>query len=107
MTKFAVGDRVRVYGWFGSTADPCLSDTPCTIERIDDSGHLYVRPKKWNKQVIVHPKQCRKLIKKERRRVWIAREGLASIPACSTRNISVSDHVRFSDDIEFIEVVKK
>lgn len=70
MTEFKVGDRVRVYGWFGGKDDPSLADQACEV--IDVEGtRLVVRPKHWTKNVIAHAKQCRRLVKKERRRVWL------------------------------------
>lgn len=63
--KFKVGDRVRVYG--GAFVEVAV------IRSIDaDTGILSCGQRKGtNEWLMAHPKQCRRLVKKPRRRVWI------------------------------------
>lgn len=73
-SKFKVGDRVRVYGHsdcaresFGGVVKEIHG---AWLKVYSDGGSL----------VAAHPKQCRKLVKKERRRVWVNRGYLAQLP---------------------------
>lgn len=65
--EFKVGDRVRVYE---------ISDWKGRVVMIGQQGELYIKPDGFNRpadSVPYHPKQCRKLVKKSRRRIWIPR----------------------------------
>lgn len=58
--KFKVGDRVAVYTWQGKGIG--------CVERVGESTHIDVRCADGSLYNDVHPKQCRLLKKKERRR---------------------------------------
>lgn len=60
--KFKVGDRVRVY--------QCEVKDTGTISDISEDGLIKVVSKEVT--YIVHYKQCRRLIKKKRREIWIS-----------------------------------
>lgn len=76
--KFKVGDKVRAYGvgYWGEDytyADQTDGDVTKIDELFGEQIHILVRDKKTNETYWFHPKQCRKLklVKKERRRIWI------------------------------------
>lgn len=95
-TPFKVGDRVAVYsgrGRFVGTVETVMN----TILEVRLDGRVGQ----------FHSHQCRRLVKKPRRRVWIAESNLVDsinsglgVPAYRTRP-------GFSDQIEFVEVRRK
>jgi hypothetical protein len=101
MSAFTVGDRVAVY-----ISGQRMTGT---VHEELEFGNLKVRcdigaPFGYP---IVHPKQCRKLKKKARRRVWIHPEGFKAIPTDGTYQVAAT-RVDYSCNrwIEFIEVRK-
>jgi hypothetical protein len=64
----AVGDRVRVYGreWDWHSKAPHFDGE---VLEIADDGVCVKRSE--NTKIWCHPKQVRRLVKKERRRVWL------------------------------------
>lgn len=70
MADLKVGDRVRVYGWDFDDPKEALIFNAEVLEKLSN-GMLKVRNPRLDGDDFVHPKQCRKLVKKERRRVWI------------------------------------
>lgn len=65
--EFKVGDRVRVYGArYNGTVEPFVA----TIEHIYQNGSIKVSSDNIM-YCEIHPKQCRHLVKKERRRIWV------------------------------------
>lgn len=56
---FAAGDRVLVYG-----LGPSLEWVPAGVVTSHAWGTLTVRLEGFSKVVVVHPKQCRRLVKK-------------------------------------------
>lgn len=99
---FKEGDRVRVYGLRGH------SPFVAKITGLDGRGNATVLSSVTG-TIVVHTKQCRRLVKKERRRIWATENFLGK-----------NDYVGalFSKDaptlpdcseiwVEFIEVIKK
>lgn len=106
MKELKVGDRVVAYcgkDRFIGKIDKVYPDDLLCVWARSDSG-MYV-----HRSIYVHPKQCRRLVKKERRKIFV----LPDIVGNHSDNI-----IKFSDcwitrtrsnqdQIEFIEVVKK
>lgn len=69
MSKFEPGDRVRVYFM---AAPP----TKARVLEVEPGGLLRVEDDGDRRAYFVWPKACRKLVKKERRRIWILDENL-------------------------------
>lgn len=99
---FKEGDRVRVYGYRG------CSPIVATITGLDVMGNATILSVVTG-NTTVHIKQCRRLVKKERRRIWATENYL--------RNGSYAGAL-FSREaptrpgcsetwVEFIEVIKK
>lgn len=98
--EFKVGDRVAVYSSkkrFKGTVTSDVITSAGLIQIKFDDGYL------WD----FFPQQCRRLIKKQRRRVWVHKEVID--------NEDISDDVTFDfnqikinqyDWIEFIKVKK-
>ncbi len=63
MSKFKVGDRVACYGWNGRTTGAIATEiTGQGLYRVDfDDGHSSFK----------HEKQLRKIVKRERKVLWI------------------------------------
>lgn len=95
--KFQVGDRVRVYHGHKSFKG--------TIKDIHNGGGglLYVMEDgfySYPEDAPFSPKQCRKLVKKERRRVWISYLG-------KSMNEVVTIPQKGPHWVEFVEVKRK
>lgn len=98
MKKFSVGDRVAVYNHRGRILGRIDSITNGFLDVSAGSGHAFSP----------HPKQCRLLKKKERRRIWVSPEYFGSGPYFHRSGDGLP--VRTSEDkawIEFVEVKKK
>lgn len=118
--KFKVGDRVKIYG--SNCAQSQDDKVICDGEKgevltVCDSGFLLVKTDHWRGfALLVHAKQCRKLIKKERKRFWIALE-ITGYPmdvlkkrpkTCGHDDPTWCDEKCFDPGyIEFAEVLKK
>jgi hypothetical protein len=113
MAKFKVGDRVAVYGFrprkTGSgTHFYSWGDRGEVIEIVNDDEIVVQFDDGTEGEV--HPKQCRKLKSKERRRVFIPGYELQEMEddASGTyNNASISKEAIVTDDVEFIEVRRK
>jgi hypothetical protein len=101
MSKFKVGDRVRVYGGTNPDEGEFFDGTVRQIE-----GRWLVVKDDRNGEVVssFHVKQCRKLVRKERRRVWI-RESIIPIRGDLLDNPPAEHSEQFF--IEFVEVRKR
>jgi hypothetical protein len=107
--KFKAGDRVAVYG-LDNNLEPVRIIS--TVTEVLPNGQLYldeassVAPKLYDFSM-AHPKQCRKLKKRPRRRVWIN-----SYPDGSLGNTNMSlEDARlmggaYGVPTEFLEVTK-
>lgn len=76
MKELGVGDRVRVYTWDPEDESmPLVFKAEVTgeyhtgmVKVTPDSGeHEALKYPDW----CVHPKQCRKLVRRERQRIWV------------------------------------
>lgn len=68
--KFKAGDRVAVYDGADRAVgrvSAIFSSANYLLVALDSDQPPRLRGKRW------HPKQCRKLVKRERRRVWLMR----------------------------------
>jgi hypothetical protein len=66
--SISVGDRVRVYGF--DDAEGLWDGDKATVTCINEST-IEVKGDHETLPAFVHPKQCRRLKKRERRRVWV------------------------------------
>ena len=76
--KFKVGDRVAIFGYHGSrlgsgNADFYARGTRATVVQVCNDSEIIV--KSGRSEFEIHPKQCRRLVKKERRRMWLDFDG--------------------------------
>lgn len=61
------GDRVRVY----ATHSGAVSESNGRVYKVRDDGMLIVLLDHRISEIVAHPKQCRRLVKKPRERVWV------------------------------------
>jgi|SRR5271157_2534169 len=96
-SKFKVGDRIRIYGFDSDDATLVLARTVVSVSPnlIETDGGEFC-----------HPKQCRRLVKKQRRRVWILEDDLV-FDSDGTSDCLLSTEKLHPTDIEFIEVKKR
>lgn len=105
---FEVGERVAVYGHralaFGVRVVGLIEAMDQDERRMYPTG-VKVRDEKYSGQAyFAHPKQCRRLVKKERRRAWLSARALRDFPG---RRITADlGGPGWDDSIEFIEVRK-
>lgn len=96
--SFKVGDRVAFYNE-GYRFKGKISGADLNKVCVDTDGGKYY---------CVSPKQCRRLVKKERRRIWIPINSVppngSSRERCHINGFKPGDESLF---IEFIEVKKK
>lgn len=91
--KLKIGERVRVYSCAGLPIGP-VSDTGM-VEALEN-GLVFVACDNWNGTQRIneiagswfHPKQVRRLKKRERRRVWIYTKDLLSAPKDNDSSMS-------------------
>lgn len=107
MTKLKPGDRVRVYGTgfrngeaFGTSAS-VHNGIVRNIHGVFISVTLSSRD--W---ICVHPKQCRKLVRKERRRIFVYPSEFSK-PEAYRVYAYTKESNRNTGAIEFVEVRKK
>lgn len=99
---FKIGDRIRIYG-VDKNLNP--ASTCATIANFTDKGLIIVAEKDEAKCKVMlwdftlpHPKQCRKVKKKEPRRIWVLKS--------SQYNLELKpDQEEIYKYIEFIEVL--
>lgn len=100
MSKFQAGDRVRVY----ENAESILTGTVADL----GGGKVRVLIEPHGASWVFHPKQCRKLVKKERRRVWIAcRDSGLSVFGGKLVNPAGIFRSPSPEFVEFVEVRRK
>ena len=101
--SFKVGERVAVYWYDGRFTG--------AVEKIHANGSLQIVFDNFSYRKSAHPKQCRRLVKKERRRVWLPLKYVDRAPT-DTENLTIGIY-RSSipptnpDWAEFIEVRSK
>jgi hypothetical protein len=100
--KFQVGDRVAVYAYQHQTSPGRRIGR---VSSISHYGNIVVRFDSFGPVGFFHPKQCRKLVKKEPRRVWINISPSGTMGAV-WRNETKAKAVSDPEDItvEFVEV---
>lgn len=80
--------------------------TASVIGTHHSEGGIYVR--NGNLDMLVHPKQCHRLVKKKRREIWICERHLSDLFINGSSNkFSVAAEKQTSDDIRFIEAKDK
>jgi hypothetical protein len=123
MKPFKIGDRVAVYGKVGERQLYRQTGTICDpYDGVNYNNELLtvffdfdLKTQQCPKQELVHPKQCRRLIKKERKRIWVkpAPAVIDIVGLNSTAVIQSTESIRQASStpkkgwIEFIEVKKK
>ena len=103
MTKFKENDRVRVY-------DRHRSPKPLVgfISMITHDGILLVKPDAGGGSISFHPQQCRRLVKKERKRIWVTWPKYHFNEYEANISLKEPKETSFPTDIyEFVEVRKK
>lgn len=105
---FKVGDRVRVYGsvvvqtYSGDSQE--IKPLVCNLATVQEvwSRELMLHQENSAFRIFAHPKQCRRLVKKKRRRLWLggtgAEDSVPRLVACSL--------VPRDGFVEFVEVKK-
>lgn len=88
MTEFKVGDRVRGYNYPSG-------DVIGTIEVVHENGALTVCPDKGSSRREFHRKQCRRLVRKKRREVWIHEGDIAKFNSPVRKDFAHCDFKRF------------
>lgn len=104
MSKFKVGDHVAFYTSLGRTIGT-------VTQALNEELHIRLDVNPSDRCLVkAHPKQCRRLVKKERRRVYIPDVYLKKLLEDSVDaqcQHQISTHPVLDDDVEFIEVRKK
>lgn len=116
--EFKSGDRVIIYGGAMKEWDN-LEFVACdgargTVTHFN-GGNMYVRDVDGaGGNIVVHPKQCRRLKKKTRRTVWIKKAGLDEIFLNQQRGHASMLVFRlepasesYGESVEFREVIRK
>lgn len=104
-----IEDRVRCYG-IGTTGGHWISKMEGTISGLNPNGTLRVTLDRNYGIVMAHPKQCRRIFKRYKRRVWVAMTGpaphnvFASLEGAETA-VRCSSPLR--EIVEFVEVFRK
>ena len=94
--RFKVGDRVRVYGLYCEVINGTVESlgNPQIFVRADSDGKIYSP----------YPQQCRRLVKKERRRVWVVSWAFKNLAGAEEFVRTENPHDK--DFKEFVEVKK-
>lgn len=104
--KFKPGDRVAVYLGKGRITG--------VVTRINEGDILTVeelKPLGFGEAIAAHPKQCRKLKPRERRRVWISKQILDQLSVSGGDRLTAEGVIgafKYADDCaEFIEAPRR
>jgi hypothetical protein len=110
MNKFKVGDRVAVYDG-GHRYEGNILEFSQVIGASSPYDCVVIRRVANGKTMSVHPKQCRRLGKKERRRVWMPQlnvDDMFKYPEYKDYTAILYKEKREGQSlVEFIEVRKK
>lgn len=104
VSNFKRGDRVSVVGGICNTEeDECLETDIYKVSRVREDGAVILTDEDGERLVgMAHPRQCRRLVKRERRRVWVR---------WAENELSIDDvsGPKFLDGVpvEFVEVKAK
>lgn len=105
--KFNVGDRVNVYGRVEVSGGLYFHNPERgTVVHVVSGTELDVALDATGAQHAAHPKQCRKLKKKEKRRIWLSPEAFYSCSSVMDVFCNIS-RVPNKTFVEFVEVKKK
>lgn len=106
--KYKVGDRVAVYGTvpceLNKYSNAYKRGAKATVTNVHADDEIEVET--IYGKTVCHPKQCRRLKKKERRRVWVFPPHLES----DSPHMVAANGPVYSDEgawIEFVEVKKR
>jgi predicted RNA-binding Zn-ribbon protein involved in translation (DUF1610 family) len=105
-TPFKPGDRVAVYTGTESAAGWRITGTVAKFPIPECPGVMVDRDD--GRRQTYHPKQCRRLVKRERRRVWchyLQAPNESNIGRCFIR--PTEDPYNVDEWIEFVEVPRK
>lgn len=96
-------DRVMVY----ATLNGSVAESKGTVRRSRPDGMFYVDLDGRN-QILAHPKQCRKLVRKPRKRIWIAHHHFYPERSHTTLPVYEKDPREsvVGEFMEFVEVKK-
>jgi hypothetical protein len=103
-SKFKVGDRVRCYGVI--VHDFSMHSLDATILKLEDTGLLWVKFDDGREHRF-YPQQCRKLVKKERRRIILKEYDIPTAYLAPTKAVVGKrnpDSPLLKDWVEFVEV---
>lgn len=95
--KFKVGDRVAAYVSGRRYAGEIVQTIPKLLV------HVFKVHENYN-PLHLHPKQCRKLVKKARRRIWINKVEFPLSPVYDGIHLSRTKPDDFNQWVEFVEV---
>lgn len=107
--SFKAGDRVNVYG-FTYDGTSCLGWAGEVTHAVGEIGGPLLHVRLDGRTAIegVHPKQCRKLVKKERRRIWIdCSVGLSAISGRLSNQVRLELEDGKEQFAEFVEVRRR
>lgn len=113
--KFKVGDRVAVYGGLHNWGADCPEldgekGTILSTNSVEFSNNLLVeldKPLNGTKKIHAHYKQCRRLKKVERQRLFITRHSINRLNDSNCISVLVSLSKVVESDVEFVEVRRK
>lgn len=106
--SFKKDDRVVAYDYVNMTMRRFVG----TVREVKSDGSLLVRiPSECHGHRQFHPKQCRKLKAKQRRRIWINASKMSHVVLGMHWSEGEASEARGCDEgihtIEFLEVVRK
>lgn len=103
-----VGDRVAAYSPDGRRVGTVAAIYPDSNVKVEYPKRKYPTGTGWELSRQFHPKQLRRLKKRERRRIWISRNGLDLIDSdLEVDKQLISRKQLMSTDVEFVEVKRK
>ena len=99
-----VGDVVRLVGYGCSDQYPvCVEGERAEVVQLTPKGDtIFIKLADADDKIEVYPSQCRKIVVKKRRTLWIK-----TLPFRSGNMFTVSDHPVNADYVEFVEVRKR
>ena len=101
---FQVGERVRVYVVFGNVPFSGSGKVE-TVDQPENTVWVLLDDGTSSGSILVHHKQCRRLVKRKRRSVWVDKEWLdGKTVSCSVEFKRPTKHLE--DYVEFREVAK-
>lgn len=102
MSKFQIGNRVKVYDRL-STIHIYIG----TICELCCTGEIKIKRDGDDRTIIIWPQQCRKLVKKYRIRIWVKPDELGSEETKQHYLNPTVSLFRMPEWTEFVEVKRK